>query len=85
MAPMVGLFEMACGFLLMLGLYTRAAAIPLITIMVVALLTTKLPILFNQGFVTALHAARLDISMLLACIFLLIAGSGAFAVDRRMR
>ena len=42
-APFVGTFEIACGTLVLLGLFTRLAVIPLLTIMAVAISTTKWP------------------------------------------
>src|SRR5262250_1413829 len=44
MGPFVGTVEIVCGALIILGLLTRLAAIPLIVIMVVAIASTKLPI-----------------------------------------
>src|SRR5436305_15075720 len=49
-APFVGVCETLCGALLILGLLTRLATIPLIIDMVVAISTTKLPILLENGF-----------------------------------
>src|SRR5512132_255434 len=43
MAPFVGVVEIVCGTLIILGLMTRLAAIPLIIDMVVAISTTKIP------------------------------------------
>lgn len=77
----VGGFEVVCGALILLGLFTRLAAIPLITIMVVAILTTKLDILANQGLWEMLHASRTDWAMLLGSIFLLIRGGGYWSAD----
>src|ERR1022692_319401 len=48
MAPFVGAFEIGCGTLLLLGLFTRLAAIPLIVVMLVAISTTKIPILLDS-------------------------------------
>src|SRR5437763_11141172 len=45
MAPFVGVCEIVCGALLILGLLTRFAAIPMIIDMLVAVWTTKVPIL----------------------------------------
>src|SRR5438309_2228531 len=50
MAPFVGVCEIGCGVLLLLGLLTRLAAIPLIIDMLVAISTTKIPILVKSGF-----------------------------------
>jgi putative oxidoreductase len=44
MGPFVGTVELVCGALIIVGLLTRLAAIPLIVIMVVAIVSTKLPI-----------------------------------------
>lgn len=80
-APFVGCFEIACGALLVLGLFTRFAAVPLIIIMLTAIATTKIPILLDQGFWKMAHEARTDWSMLLGSIFLLIVGGGRWSLD----
>jgi putative oxidoreductase len=81
MAPFVGVVEIVGGLLLLAGLLTRLAAIPLIIDMLVAVTTTKLPILHKSGFWTMAHEARVDYAMLLGCIFLLIAGAGTWSLD----
>ncbi len=45
----VGSFEIVCGLMILMGLFTRLAAIPTIIIMLVALATTKSEILANKG------------------------------------
>ncbi len=80
----VGTFEMLCGILILFGLVTRFASIPLIVIMVVALFTTKLEILLNEGFWNMMHAARTDWSMLAGSLFLLFKGAGAWSLDKRV-
>lgn len=80
-APFVGIFEIGCGVLVLVGLATRLAAIPLIIDMLVALATTKLPMLSKSGFWPTAHEARTDWSMLLGAIFLLIVGGGAWSFD----
>src|SRR5690348_3069405 len=50
MGPFVGVVETICGLLIIIGLFTRLAAIPLIIIMIVALLSTKVPILLGHDF-----------------------------------
>jgi len=62
-------------------LLTRAAAIPLIINMFVAIASTKIPILIGKGFWAMAHEARTDYSMLLGSIFLLIAGPGRWSLD----
>ena len=80
-APFVGSFEIACGVLVLIGLFTRFAAIPLIIVMITAIVTTKVPILMDAGFWKAAHEARTDWSMLLGALFLLIVGAGRWSVD----
>jgi putative oxidoreductase len=81
LGPFVGSFEIACGVLVLLGLFTRLAAIPLITIMCVAIYTTKIPILLESGFWKMAHASRNDYAMLTGALFLLIVGAGMWSVD----
>lgn len=84
LANFVGTFEILCGCLLLLGLFTRLAAIPLIMIMLVALISTKVPILSQDGFWEMLHASRTDWAMLIGSVFLLIRGGGWLSVDRQL-
>jgi uncharacterized membrane protein YphA (DoxX/SURF4 family) len=84
LGPFVGGFEIACGAAVLLGLLTRLAAVPLITIMLVALTTTKVPILVNRGFWIMAHEVRTDWSMLLGAIFLLVMGAGPWSLDRAL-
>jgi uncharacterized membrane protein YphA (DoxX/SURF4 family) len=97
MAPLVGVVEIVCGALILLGLLTRLAAIPLIIDMLVAILSTKIPILLGHGFWGfslrnlpyygfwgMAHEARTDFAMLLGSIFLLIVGAGGRSIDARL-
>lgn len=97
-AYFVGAFETVCGVFILLGLMTRLAAVPTTIIMVVALLTTKLPVLLGRGlgpfrlrelsrygFFSFTHEARTDWSMLLGSLFLVVAGSGAWSLDAALR
>jgi putative oxidoreductase len=92
--PFVGGIEIVCGILVLAGLATRLAAIPLILTMVVALVSTKIPILLGQGFLgfnlrdlstygfwSMAHEARTDFAMLLGSIFLLVVGAGPWSLD----
>jgi uncharacterized membrane protein YphA (DoxX/SURF4 family) len=81
LGPFVGGFEILSGTLVLMGLLTRLAAIPLLVIMAVALTTTKWPILVSQGFWTMAHEARTDWSMTLGALFLLLVGGGSWSVD----
>ncbi|MEX0595753.1 MAG: DoxX family protein [Candidatus Paceibacterota bacterium] len=78
----VGVFEILCGTLVLLGLFTRLAGIPLIIIMIVAIFTTKADILATKGFWEMMHGSRTDWAMLLGGIFLLFKGGGFFSLDR---
>jgi putative oxidoreductase len=84
MGPLVGTFEIVCGLLLILGLWTRLAAVPLLCVISTAIVTTKFPILLKSGFWSMEDAARTDYSMLMGLIFLLLAGSGSLSLDARM-
>ena len=94
MGPLVGVVETLCGALIILGLFTRLAAIPLIAIMVVAIVSTKIPILLGHdfwifhlpklpryGFWSMAHEARADFCMLLGSLYLLIEGGGRWSLD----
>ena len=81
LAPFVGCFEIVCGALVLLGLLTRFAVVPLIVVMLTALTTTKFPILLKNGFWSMAHESRTDYAMLLSSVFLLLVGAGAFSLD----
>jgi uncharacterized membrane protein YphA (DoxX/SURF4 family) len=84
LAPFVGVVEIVGGFLLLLGLGTRLAAGALIIDMLVAITTTKIPILLKDGLWKMAHEARTDWSMLLGALFLLLVGAGAWSLDARL-
>ena len=84
MAPFVGVVEVVCGLLILAGLLTRLAAVPLIVDMLVAVSTTKIPMLLKSGFWAAAHEARVDFAMLLCLLFLLAAGPGPRSADSRL-
>lgn len=97
MGPFVGVVEIVFGVLILVGYLTRLAAIPLIIDMVVAILSTKIPILLGHGFWGfslrnvpyygfwgMAHEARTDFAMLLGSIFLLIVGAGVWSIDAKL-
>ena len=97
MGPFVGGVEIVCGVLVVIGLLTRIAAIPLLINISVAILSTKIPILLGHGFWTftlpdltrygllsMLHEARTDFSMVLGLLFLICVGAGRWSVDGRL-
>jgi uncharacterized membrane protein YphA (DoxX/SURF4 family) len=82
-APFVGVVEIICGMLLIIGLVTRLAAIPLLIDIGVAIATTKVPMLLHQGFWAAMHEGRTDFCMLLGLIAILCMGAGRISCDAR--
>jgi len=84
-AHFVGVFEIGCGALVLVGLATRLAALPLVAVMLTAIATTKLPILARDGFWAMAHEARTDWSMLLGSLFLAIVGGGRWSADAWLR
>ena len=94
LGPFVGIVETVCGALITVGLLTRLAAIPLIVVMLVAIVSTKVPILLGRdfwifhvqqlpryGFWSLAHEARADFDMLLGSLYLLIEGAGKWSLD----
>jgi putative oxidoreductase len=81
LAPFVGVVEIACGALVLAGLATRLAAVPLIIDMVVAIATTKLPMLIRPGFWTMAHESRTDLAMILGACCLAWIGAGPLSLD----
>lgn len=94
MGPFVGVIEIVCGALLLLGLFTRIAALLLLVNISVAILSTKIPILLGHGFWTfslpklarygfwsMAHEARTDFCMWLGSLFLIIEGAGTMSLD----
>jgi putative oxidoreductase len=83
-AYFTGTFEILCGTLIILGLMTRLAAIPLIIIMGTAFITTKIPILVHKGVWPWAHEYRTDFAMTLLLIYLLIYGAGRLSFDSKI-
>jgi len=93
-APFVGAAETICGALLIVGLLTRAAAAVLLIDISVAIVSTKVPILLGHGFGpfslprlprygfwSMAHEARVEFSMWLGSLFLIITGAGGLSLD----
>lgn len=85
-AHFVGAFEIVCGLLVLIGLLTRLASIPLLVVILTAIATTKLPELFraNQGFWFMVSDARTDFAMTMCLLFLLSVGGGSWSLDARI-
>jgi uncharacterized membrane protein YphA (DoxX/SURF4 family) len=97
MGPFVSEVEIVCGALVLVGLLTRLAAVPLLINISVAILSTKIPILLGRGFWTftlpdlprygflsMLHEARTDFSLVLGLIFLICVGAGRWSADGQL-
>lgn len=84
LGPFVGTTEIICGLLLLAGLLTRLASVPLLIVILTAIYTTKIPTLMDKGFWAAAHDGRGDFSMLMGLIFLLIYGAGKFSADSKL-
>ena len=92
LAYFVGAVEVAAGLCLLAGLFTRLASIPLMVDMLVAIVTTKLPLLVGAGpepvsaapktgFWAFAYQARLDLTMFLSLGYLLVVGAGLWSLD----
>ena len=84
-AYFTGAFEIVCSVLILVGLFTRLASIPLFIIMIVAFITTKIPELTEKGFWFMAHDYRTDFAMTLLLIYLLIYGGGKNSLDYKLQ
>ena len=72
-----GIFEIGCGVLILAGLLTRLATVPMIINMIGALLITKLPILWGDAALYSassggwdfIRESRVDLAMLCGSLF----------------
>src|SRR5690349_9767541 len=92
-ATFVGGLEIVGGLLLLTGLTTRLIAIPFLTEMIVAILSTKISLYLGTsplplppappqvGFWAVLHEVRSEYAQILTVLFLLINGPGAWSLD----
>jgi putative oxidoreductase len=88
-----GWLEIVGGLLLLTGLLTRAIAIPFVIEMIVAMLSTKIPMYLGTsplplppvppqiGFWAVLHEIRSEYAQLLTCAFLVVVGPGRWSLD----
>jgi len=94
LGPFVGVVEIVCGAMLVLGVLTRLATLPLLVDITVAILSTKVPILLGHGygpftqpqlsrygFWSMASEGRTDFAMLMGLLFLLIVGGGPWSLD----
>jgi len=83
MGPFVGATEIVFGTFLILGLFTVVAVWPLLTIILVAITTTKGPLLLKQGFWAAMHEGRTDFCMIVGLLAIAHLGAGPLSLDGR--
>jgi putative oxidoreductase len=82
-AYFTGTFEIICGILILMDLRTRLASIPLLIIMIVAFISTKIPFLIDKGFWSFAHEYRTDFAMTMLLIFLIIYGGSNRSIDQK--
>jgi putative oxidoreductase len=76
-APFVATVELVCGALVLIGLFTRFAAIPLIGVMIVAILTAKLK---EITMISDLFS-MFEYLYIILLAWLAVAGAGAISID----
>jgi len=93
MAPAIATLEIVGGLCFIAGFMTRPLALAFMGQMVVAILSTKIPMYLGtnplapppvppiQGFWAVLHEGRADLAQLLCSVFLLLEGPGPWSVD----
>jgi putative oxidoreductase len=84
MAPFVGGLETLGGALLVVGLFSRLIAVPLLISMCVAITSTKLVALGKVGFWKTAHEARTDALMIAGLVLILALGPGRASIDARV-
>jgi uncharacterized membrane protein YphA (DoxX/SURF4 family) len=83
-AYFTGSFEIVCGILILFGLLTRLASVPLFIIMSVAFVTTKYTLLIEKGFWIFAHEYRTDFAMTMLLLLFLFFGGGSFSLDKKI-
>ncbi|MBU9721323.1 MULTISPECIES: DoxX family protein [Bacillaceae] len=69
-ALFIGTVEIVFGSLLLINHQVKYAVAPLFCISLGAIITTKIPIFFEFGFIKVFHEGRLDFVLLMATLFL---------------
>jgi uncharacterized membrane protein YphA (DoxX/SURF4 family) len=83
--PFVGIVEIVCGILILVGFFNTLASVPLLINISVAIVTTKFPMFMKQGFWAAMHEGRTDFCMFVGLIAILLLGAGSLSLDERWR
>jgi putative oxidoreductase len=77
-APFVASVELGCGTLVLLGLFTRVASIPLIGTMVVAILTARMKDVADLSDFFSLS----EYLFIVLLVWLIVKGAGALSLDQ---
>lgn len=77
------ILQIVCALLVLSGLFTRLAVVPLLIITIFSLVAIQTPVLLDRGLWAMLHAARTDWCMLLGTCYLLLKGGGRWSLDRK--
>ena len=95
LAPAIAILEITGGLALLAGFMTRPFALLFIGEMIVAILSTKVPMYLGmnplppppvppiQGFYAVIHEGRDDIAQLLSSVLLLWYGPGPWSIDAK--
>lgn len=93
LTPAVAVLEIVGGLALLAGFLTRPFALLFIGEMIVAMLSTKIPMYLGtyplapppvppvQGFWAVLHEGRSELAQMLCSLFLLLEGPGTWSLD----
>ena len=80
-ASFTACFEITCGVLVLFGLLTRLASIPLLIVMATAFVTTKYPLVIENGLWIFAHEYRIDFAMTMLLLLLIRYGGGKYSLD----
>ncbi len=83
-AYFTGSYEIVCGVLILIGLLSRLAAIPLLMIMIAAFIITKIPVLMDIGFWPFAHEYRTDFAMTMLLLFLIVYDGGDNSIEKKL-
>jgi putative oxidoreductase len=97
LAPIVGATEIVAGALMIFGFYAGDAAALLLIVILVAIFTTKVPILLGHhfgrfeptrlghyGVLSFLHESRTDLCMLFGCLAVLLDSGTQLGQKKRL-
>jgi putative oxidoreductase len=97
LAPLVGATEIVAGALMILGFYAGDAAALLLSVILTAIVTTKVPILLGHhvgrfeppklghyGLLSFLHESRTDLCMLVGCLAVLMDSGTRLGQKKRL-